>query len=111
MLLSFLDRFDGLGWIPPVTEEKRRALADFGVIIHVVDADILFYEFCSKGARGERQPWLTLFFHVSSASKRVRICGVEKTQLLERRRKLILQNMSIRVQRLDERLRKYGKES
>ncbi len=85
MLLAFLERFDRLGWIPPVDLEKRRILAAHDVIMHVVRDDLCFYEFCSKGARGEREPWLTIFFHVDADSL-VRICGVELTKNLGRRR-------------------------
>lgn len=79
MLLAFLDQFDRLGWLPPVDMEKRRLLAAHDVIMHVVCEDLFFYEFCSKGARGERDPWLSIFFHVGADSS-VRICGVELTE-------------------------------
>jgi hypothetical protein len=68
MLLAFLERFDALGWLPPVDLEKRRVLAAHDVIMHVVREDLCFYEFVSKGARGERHPWLCIFFHVDAAA-------------------------------------------
>src|SRR3712207_697972 len=83
MLVSFLERFDALGWIPPLTMEKQILLAAHDVTMHQVRQDLLFYEFCSKGGRGERDPWISIFFHVAS-DRQVRICGVELTAFVER---------------------------
>ncbi|MGB7159817.1 MAG: hypothetical protein WBD40_17250 [Tepidisphaeraceae bacterium] len=103
MLFAFLERFDHLGWIPPVDAEKRRLLAVHDVIMHEVHDDLCFYEFCSKGARGEREPWLTIFFHVASSS-RIRIVGLERTQQLARGREFYLQRVRERVKSLSRRL-------
>jgi len=111
MLLAFLERFDALGWIPPLSQEMRRVLSQFGVIMHLVSDNLCFYEFCSKGARGERDPWLTIFFHVDDATGSVRICGVQTTGQVERRRELILASIAIRVQRLDRWLKRRRKET
>jgi hypothetical protein len=105
MLLTFLERFDRLGWLPPADPEKRRLLEAHGVTMHVVSGDLCFYEFVSKGARGERDPWLTIFFHMG-VDGQLRICGVERTDDVERRRRGIVENIEARVERLDERLRK-----
>ena len=100
MLVSFLERFDQLGWIPPIDSEKRRLLAAHDVIIHVVKDDLCLYEFCAKGARGERNPWITIFFHVDPADRQVRICGVELTRFVERHRTLVLDRMRNRIESL-----------
>lgn len=104
MLLAFLDQFDRLGWLPPVDMEKRRLLAAHDVIMHLAGNDLFFYEFCSKGARGERDPWLSIFFHVGADSI-VRICGVELTERLARRRDFYVNRVRERVALLDSRLR------
>jgi hypothetical protein len=101
MLMAFLDRFDRLGWFPPVTDEKRRLLAAYDLTVHVVREEICFYEFCSRGARGERDPWVTVFFHVNDSDGMVRICGIALTQFVERRRALVLEAMRQRVEMLD----------
>ena len=101
MLLTFLERFDRLGWFPPVDLEKRRVLAAHDVIIHVIRGEDCFYEFCSKGARGERRPWLSIFFHVARDA-RVRICGIERTDWLQRHRNLVLERTRLRVEILSE---------
>jgi hypothetical protein len=36
MMLAFLDRFDHLGWLPPIDEEKGKLLAAHDVIMHRV---------------------------------------------------------------------------
>jgi hypothetical protein len=82
MLLAFLDRFDRLGWFPPMDLEKRRVLAAHDVIMHVVREDLCFYEFCWKGARGERDPWLCIFFHVAAGAQ-IRICAVEPCEAID----------------------------
>src|SRR5687768_8474733 len=100
MLLAFLERFDALGWLPPIDLEKRRLLAAHDVIMHVVREDLCFYEFVSKGARGERQPWLSIFFHVDTAAA-VRLCGVELTKQVASRRAVVVERMRMRVEVLD----------
>ena len=105
MLLTFLERFDRLGWLPPADPEKRRLLEVHDVRMHVVRDDLCFYEFVSKGARGERDPWLTIFFHMSM-DRQLRICGVETTGDVQRRRRGIVENIEARVERLDARLRR-----
>jgi hypothetical protein len=101
MLLAFLERFDRLGWLPPTDVEKRRLLAAHDVIMYAVRDDLSFYEFRSKGGRGERDPWLTIFFHVA-ADSRVRICGIELTKQVNRRRAIVIERMRMRVEVLDE---------
>jgi hypothetical protein len=101
MLLTFLDRFEHLGWFPPVDLEKARLLAVHDVIMHVVREEICFFEFCSKGGRGERQPWLSIFFHVSADST-LRICGIELSDQVARRRKKVLDKMKLRVDVLND---------
>jgi hypothetical protein len=96
MLLTFIERFDRLGWFPPTDLEKRRLLAAHDVMMHVVRDDLCFYEFCSKGGRGERDPWLTIFFHVDAAAC-VRICGLERTEELARHREFYLSRIETRV--------------
>jgi hypothetical protein len=103
MLFAFLERFDRLGSFPPADAEKRRLLAAHDVIMHEVRDDLCFYEFTSKGARGERNPWLTIFFHVA-VSSRVRIVGLERTQQLARDRAFYVQRVRDRVKVLDRRL-------
>lgn len=98
-LLVFLQQFDRLGWFPPVTLEKQRLLAAHDVTMHFVRDDLCFYEFCSKGARGERDPWLSIFFHVASDS-RIRICGVIPTRRLDRRRSQFVERVEARVKEL-----------
>jgi hypothetical protein len=105
MLLAFLERFDRLGWFPPIDLEKRRVLAANEVTMHVVREDLCFYEFCSKGARGERSPWLTIFFHVDARSN-VRICGVEPTPLVNRQRSGVLDRIRMRVEKIDRALKR-----
>src|SRR5437016_1498365 len=83
MLLAFLERFNQLGWFPPIDAEKRRLLAAHDVIMHVIRDDLCFYEFCSKGARGERDPWLSIFFHVDMDST-IRVCALQPTGRLGR---------------------------
>ena len=101
MLLAFVERFDRLGWLPPVDEQKRKLLEAHDVQMHVVRDKLCFYEFCSKGFRGERDPWLSIFFHVDDA-KRVRICGVSRTDAPATQRREILRQVARRVQELDE---------
>jgi hypothetical protein len=67
MLIAFLSQFDRLGLLPPFTALQRQLLQTFGVIVHLIAPKVAFYEFCSQGARGERDPWLVLFFHLSNA--------------------------------------------
>ena len=105
MLLAFLEQFDRLGWLPPLDAEKQRILAAHDVIIHLVRDDLSFYEFCSKGARGERDPWISIFFHVGLDAT-VRICGVERTEMLAGRRAAALSRMRLRVDVLDRWLRR-----
>jgi hypothetical protein len=105
MLFAFLDQFDRLGWLPPPDPQKREILAAHDVIMHDIRDDLCFYEFCSKGARGEREPWLTIFFHVDADSS-VRICGLEQTQRLARHRDFFLNRVRSRVITLDEDLRR-----
>jgi hypothetical protein len=104
MLLAFVERFDRLGWLPPIDAEKRHLLAAHDVIMHVVREGLCFYEFCSKGARGERDPWLTLFFHVD-ARRQLRLCGVELTAFVRRHEPIVLRKMRMRVEQLDASLR------
>jgi len=100
MLLAFLERFDQLGWLPPVDPEKQRILAAHDVTMHTISDRLCFYEFCSKGGRGERDPWLSVFFHVAANAK-IRICGLERTLDVQRRRRSIMHNIHARVERLD----------
>jgi hypothetical protein len=105
MLVAFLDRFDRLGWIPPLTIEKRELLAAHDVIMHHAPLEgFCFYEFCSKGARNDREPWISIFFHVD-ANKIVRICGVMRTDTVRRRHLLFTQAVRVRVQQLVDWLR------
>lgn len=97
MLFAFLERFDQLGWFPPTDLEKRRLLASHDVIMHVVRDDLCFHEFRSKGARGERQPWLTIFFHVD-AGRTVRLCGFEASSFVERHRGVVTERIRMRVE-------------
>jgi len=99
MLVAFLERFDRLGWFPPIDLEKQRLLATHDVIMHVIDKDLCFYEFCSKGGRGERDPWLSTFFHVD-ANATIRICGLVPTARLSKKREFFLEFMRVRVKRL-----------
>jgi hypothetical protein len=103
MLLTFLERFEHLGWFPPIDLEKRRLLAAHDVIMHVVRGDLCFYEFCSKGARGERQPWLSVFFHVDAHST-VRICGIVPVGDRMQHRQKTLDIIRLRVEMVQDRL-------
>ena len=101
MLLAFLDRFDHLGWLPPIDNQKRKLLAANDVSFHVFGKNRCYYEFCSRGARGERRPWLSIFFHVDR-NRIVRIIGIVRAQELERRPSLQLEIMRIRVIKLED---------
>jgi hypothetical protein len=103
MLAAFLDGFDKLGWIPPADDEMRQIREGHDIIMHR-DGRLCFSEFCSKGGRGERDPWITIFFHLDHCRRQVRICGVEETRLYERRQTLVLGKIRYRVQALNERL-------
>ena len=107
MLCAFLERFDQLGWLPPLNDEKRKLLAANDVIIHVVGSSVSFYEFCSKGARGERKPWLSVFFHVD-AERIVRICGLETVHCVRRHHAIIIDRIHQRVQMLRASLERRG---
>ena len=109
MLLAFLQRFDRLGWFPPLDGEKRALLAANDVIIHRVSPDVCFYEFCSKGARGERDPWLTLLFHVDTQAC-VRICGVVPASFARDHRPAVVKKVGERVRELEKWLRRRRKE-
>jgi hypothetical protein len=100
MVLAFLEAFDHLGWFPPIDEEKRRTLAAHDVIMHQAGNEACYYEFVSKGARGEREPWLSIFFHADGRSQ-IRICSVERTLRVSRRRDFYQTRVSLRVQRLE----------
>jgi hypothetical protein len=110
MLLSFIERFDKLGWIPPFTEEHQQLLAASGVTVHQIHPSLRYYEFCSKGARGEREPWITIFFHIDEFERRIRICGVEFTRLFERARDVTYERIAKRIQLLDWKLKRRRKE-
>jgi len=99
MLLAFLERFDHLGWFPPLDLEKQRLLAAHDVIMHAITQDLCFYEFLSRGARDEREPWLEIFFHVDEEGQ-IRICGIEDSRQLARRRSFYLDRIHVRVTRL-----------
>jgi hypothetical protein len=101
MLLSFLDRFDRLGWIPPSDPEKQQLLAANDVTMHRVSDTVWFYEFCSKGARGERDPWISIFFHIHLPDWCVRICGVEYFSTNRGTRSSLLRRVRRRVETLD----------
>lgn len=105
MLLAFVERFDRLGWLPPLDEQKLKLLAAHDVQMHVVHETLCFYEFCSKGARGERDPWLSIFFHVDQ-KKRVRICGVEPTASIAVHRQTVVGRMARRVNDLSQWLKR-----
>ena len=105
MLLAFAERFDALGWLPPMDEEKRRILAIHDVMMYPIRDDLSVYEFRSKGGRGERDPWLSIFFHVAS-DRTLRICGIELMDKVSRHRTTIVESMVARAIVLDKWLKR-----
>ena len=101
MLISFLERFEKLGWMPPTNERHVHQLSMNEIKMHLIHESLYFYEYCSRGARGERDPWLTIFFHVDHFRRRIRICGVEFTVFFERARALTLERIANRVKLLE----------
>lgn len=106
MLLAFVERFDRLGWLPPVTQDQMDLLNACGVTVHPVPPSSRYFEFCSKGARGERNPWITIFFHIDEFERRIRICGVEFTNLVGKARALTHERVANRVELLERRLQR-----
>jgi hypothetical protein len=92
--------------VAPIDEEKRRILATHDVMMYPIREDLCVYEFCSKGGRGERDPWLSVFFH-ASPDRKLRICGVELTETVWRHRTTIVESMVARVIVLDKWLKRH----
>ena len=100
LLLSFLWLFDRSGWLPPTSDEQRRALMAYDVAMHSADGRT-FYEFRSRGGRDDREPPLTLFFHLHRPSGIVRIIGYYLTEQLSQDRAGVLDVMSARAELVD----------
>jgi hypothetical protein len=103
VMLSFVERLDAMGWLPPDDDRASDLCAAHGVLMHR-SRGVSFYEFCATGMRYEREPFLTLFFHFDKPGRIIRICGVEPTRLVDRQRRAMLAKVGMRVLNLVESL-------
>ncbi len=99
LLLSFIDRLNSLGWLPPNDARTEQLCTAFGAQPHQRGSSI-FYEFCISGGRNERDPWLTVFFHFTRKTRTVRVLGIELTSSLAKHRTGVLLKIGARLDNL-----------
>jgi len=108
LMLSFVERFDKLGWIPPVAEEQRQLLAAFGVSMHEAGANTCFFEYHVPDLTRTGRPRLTVFFHVDPPTRIVRVSGIERSEIVDRRRSMVVTSHRMRVEELVSWLRQHS---
>jgi hypothetical protein len=101
LLLSFIERLQSLNRLPPSNPKTQQLLKEYGVQSHATGRDSWFYEFVFQGARGERSPWLIVFFHIEPLRNVVRLCGFFEYGLRPKSRKRVIELISARVNELE----------